>query len=58
MKVLLSHADDNLPFIALGNDAVTLPETDDGTSDAISIPIPGFPFWDSIQTQVYVCVET
>lgn len=51
---ILAGAISYLEWIPLGDDAQTLPETDDGTSEAIAIPQPGFPFWDSVQTQVYV----
>ena len=41
-------------YLELSN-AVRLPESDDGTTGPITIPTPGFPFWDSVQTQLYVC---
>ena len=50
-----------LPFIPMdvsyGVAEMFLAEADEGTSDAISIPI-GFPFGQSIQTQFYVRVNT
>ena len=48
-----------LPFIPMdvsyGVDEIFLPESDDGTSDAIPIDIP-FPFGNSTQSQFYVSV--
>lgn len=47
-----------LPFLSLdaiyGAEQVFLDREDDGTSDAIDAGIDGFPFGDSVQTQVYV----
>lgn len=44
-----------LPFISLSDEAVTLAETDDGVSGAITIPASiGFPFGTSTQTTLYV----
>lgn len=46
-----------LPFIPMGVtygvDETLLPESNEGTSDAISVPT-NFPFGDSNQTQFYV----
>lgn len=57
--VALELYDSYLQFIPLSVelDSITtvLPESDDGTSDAIFIP-DGFPFGSSVQTQFYVCV--
>ena len=52
--VCISRPADYLEWIELSN-AVRLPESDDGTTGPITIPTPGFPFWDSVQTQLYVC---
>ena len=43
--------------VSYGVEEMFLAEADEGTSDAISIPI-GFPFGQSIQTQFYVRVNT
>lgn len=37
-------------------DPIYVPESDDGTTGPITTPVPGFPFWDSVQTQVFVSV--
>ena len=50
----VSRPADYLEWIELSN-AMELPESDDGTTGPITIPTPGFPFWDSVQTQLYVC---
>ena len=53
---ILDVEDIYLPFVAVGNvtdtDSIELPESDDGSSDAISTQ--PFPFGDSIQTTVFV----
>ena len=51
------YADDYLEWITLSN-PVLLQESDDGTTGPINIPTPGFPFWDSVQTEVYVRTRT
>lgn len=57
----MTRQDIYLPFIpmdtAYGVDEIFLPESDDGTSNAISIVIP-FPFGQSNQNQFYVSIET
>ena len=49
-----------LPFIPMdasyGVEEIFLPESDDGTSGSISIPIP-FPFGQSIQNQFFVSTQ-
>ena len=62
--VYLDYKSDNyLQFIPLnvvyGSATVILPESDDGTSDAITLPDSiGFPFGSSIQTAIYVSNST
>ena len=48
-----------LPFIPLGveygSSVTTLPESDEGTSDAVILPLnTSFPFSDSLQTKFFV----
>ena len=57
-KILLTFCDvptEYLEWIQL-TDQVELPESDDGITGPILIAIPGFPFWDSVQTQVFVSI--
>lgn len=53
----VTQSDVYLPFIptnvAYEVEEIVLDESDEGTSDAISIPI-GFPFGESLQNQFYV----
>ena len=56
------QSDNYLQFIPLnvvyGSATVILPESDDGTSDAITLPDGiGFPFGRSIQTEIYVSIS-
>lgn len=50
-----------LPFLSLdalyGADQVFLDRTDDGSSESIDVGEDGFPFGDSVQTELYVCDE-
>ena len=55
MNLLVAFSVEYLEWIELPN-AEVLPESDDGITGPITISSPGFPFWDSVQTQVYVCL--
>lgn len=53
MSCYIITAVNYLEWITLSN-SVVLPESDDGTTGPVNIPTPGFPFWDSVQTDIYV----
>jgi hypothetical protein len=48
-----AQSTDYLEWIQLSS-PFELPESDDGITGPITIATPGFPFWDSVQTQVFI----